>query len=245
MRKLSTKDLAQAVGVSPQLVRNYEAWGIIPSAERSAKGYRLYKQRHLQALQTVRGMVKGYGWQTSAEIMHCYHQGQSDQAFDRINRRHAAIHREREQIEQMLVGLRAVTEQLEQGAPSSSFKKLTIGQAAQLLGVRVSTLRFWELQGLVQPHRIKQNGYRLYDQEQFQRLKVVAILRQSHYGIEQVRAVLAAMSDDDHSLAISKAEERLASLAQAARDCAQATALFWNYVVQCEGLDGVDPEDKL
>jgi DNA-binding transcriptional MerR regulator len=237
MRKFSTKDLAQAVEVSPQLVRNYEAWGIIPSAERSAKGYRLYSEEHLQALQTVRGMVKGYGWQTSAEIMHCYHQGQSDEAFKRINRRHAAIHSEREQIEQMLIGLRAVTEQLEPKAPSSKSEKLTIGQAAKLLGVRVSSLRFWELQGLIQPHRIKQNGYRFYDHEQVRRLKVIAILRNSHYGIEAVRAVLAALSDGDHSLAISKAEERLASLAQAARDCAQATAFFWRYVAQNEALE--------
>ncbi len=237
MRKLSTKDLAQAVGVSPQLVRNYEAWGIIPPVERSAKGYRLYSERHLQALQTLRGMVKGYGWQTSADIMHDYHQGQSDQAFKRINRRHAAIYHEREQIEQMLIGLRAVTEQLPQHSQHDPSQPLTIGQAAKLLGVKVSTLRFWELQGLIKPQRNKQNGYRYYNREQFQRLKVIAILRKSHYCIEAIRAVLEALAGGDHSQAIAKAEERLASLAQAARDCAQATALFWRYVAQNEGLE--------
>src|SRR5262245_59697876 len=46
---LRTIDLARAAGLSPQQVRNYEQWGVLPPAERSPHGYRLYEARHLRA----------------------------------------------------------------------------------------------------------------------------------------------------------------------------------------------------
>ena len=36
-------DLAREAGISAQLVRNYEAEGILPAAHRSASGYRQYE----------------------------------------------------------------------------------------------------------------------------------------------------------------------------------------------------------
>jgi DNA-binding transcriptional MerR regulator len=39
---LRTHDLALAGGISVQQVRNYEASGLIPKAQRSPSGYRLY-----------------------------------------------------------------------------------------------------------------------------------------------------------------------------------------------------------
>ena len=60
---LHTIDLAQAGHISVQQVRNYEAGGFIPPAERSPGGYRLYTQQHLVALKTARSLVGGYGWQ--------------------------------------------------------------------------------------------------------------------------------------------------------------------------------------
>ena len=47
---LRTRDLALAGHISVQQVRNYEANGLIPLAQRSPSGYRLYTQQHLAAL---------------------------------------------------------------------------------------------------------------------------------------------------------------------------------------------------
>src|SRR5438067_1532289 len=60
---LRTRDLALTGHISVQQVRNYEASGLIPKAQRSQSGYRLYTQQHLAALKTVKSMVHGYGWQ--------------------------------------------------------------------------------------------------------------------------------------------------------------------------------------
>src|SRR5689334_21689206 len=49
-RQLQPIDLARAHGLSTQAVRNYEAAGILPGAERTPRGYRTYTPRHAQAL---------------------------------------------------------------------------------------------------------------------------------------------------------------------------------------------------
>ncbi|HEX7733998.1 MAG TPA: MerR family DNA-binding transcriptional regulator [Ktedonobacteraceae bacterium] len=58
---LRTIDLAQAGHISVQQVRNYEAGGFLPPVERGSNGYRRYTPRHLAALKTARGLVRGYG----------------------------------------------------------------------------------------------------------------------------------------------------------------------------------------
>ena len=72
---LRTIDLARATGISVQQVRNYEAWGLLPAAERRKSGYRLYTQHHLAALKTARSMVGGYSWQQTLAIMQTLHVG--------------------------------------------------------------------------------------------------------------------------------------------------------------------------
>ncbi len=54
---MRTIDLARAVGLSAQQVRNYEEQGVLPPVARGESGYRLYTQRHLKALRTVRAMM--------------------------------------------------------------------------------------------------------------------------------------------------------------------------------------------
>ncbi len=48
---------------------------------------------------------------------------------------------------------------------------LSIAEAAELLGVSVSTLRNWDRQGKLIPRRHPINGYRMYDRAEIERLK--------------------------------------------------------------------------
>src|SRR5215471_8633034 len=89
-----------------QQVRNYEASGLIPQAQRSPSGYRLYTQQHLAALQTVKSMARGYGWQRTSAIMQALHRGDLSAALATIDERHAALARKRLQMEQTLSALR-------------------------------------------------------------------------------------------------------------------------------------------
>jgi excisionase family DNA binding protein len=47
---------------------------------------------------------------------------------------------------------------------------LTVGEAAEQLGVSRSTLRNWDKAGKLRPYRHPVNGYRLYLREELERL---------------------------------------------------------------------------
>lgn len=49
--------------------------------------------------------------------------------------------------------------------------RLTIAEAAGLLGVSISTLRNWDRHGKLTPRRHPINGYRMYDRAEIVRLK--------------------------------------------------------------------------
>lgn len=47
-------DAAKAAGVSPKMIRHYEQTGLLPQAERSESGYRLYGEREISVLRFIR-----------------------------------------------------------------------------------------------------------------------------------------------------------------------------------------------
>src|SRR6266705_4169778 len=103
---LRTHDLALAGHISVQQVRNYEANGLIPQAQRSPSGYRLYTQQHLAALKAVKSMVRGYGWPRTSAIMQALHRGELSAALAIIDECHVELARKRIQMEQTLSALR-------------------------------------------------------------------------------------------------------------------------------------------
>ncbi|HZR40359.1 MAG TPA: MerR family transcriptional regulator [Ktedonobacteraceae bacterium] len=227
-------DLAREVSLSVQMVRNYEQWGFIPHAERSQTGYRRYGQQHMHAIRTARTMIAGYGWQTALTIMQHIHQGDITAAVAAIDACHADLHRRRQAIEATLDTLRATAEMV-QRLPETPKRprwrsRLHINEVAQEIGITVSKVRFWEAQGLLQPQRDPENNYRLYDEEQLRRLRVVTLLRDSGYGFDTIRTVVAELAIGRTEQAIHAAEQSLRDLAQASKRCSAATAAAWTYI---------------
>src|SRR6266702_8391593 len=108
---LRTHELALAGHISVQQVRHYEANGLIPKAQRSPSGYRLYMQQHLAALKTVKSMVRGYGWPRTSAIMQALHRGDLSAALATIDECHAEQALKRLQMEQTLFALRTLAAQ--------------------------------------------------------------------------------------------------------------------------------------
>jgi DNA-binding transcriptional MerR regulator len=183
------------------------------------------------SVQAIRLLIAGYGWQNALQIMRQVHQGQLDRAFTEIDAYHAQLHARRQHAEATLAALRATA------AERPDVQRLlvreqaqTIGAAAKSVGVRISALRFWETQGVLQPRRDSSSGYRFYDADQLQALRVVALLRGAGYGFESIRDVLAELESGSPEGAIVAAEQRLAELSRLSRCCVEALALFWAYV---------------
>jgi DNA-binding transcriptional MerR regulator len=227
---LRTIDLARATGISVQQVRNYEAQGLLPQALRSKSGYRLYTQHHLAALKTARSLVSGYGWQQMPAIMQALHRGDLSAALATIDARHAELASKRLQVEQTLSALHALAAEPPSLQSSRYSQKLRVGEAAKQVGVRVSALHFWEQQGLLQPVRDRDSRYRLYDEQQMHRLRVVVLLREAGYGFDVIQSVLDELVAGRPEKAIIAVEKRREELTRTSWVCIEALVAFQHYV---------------
>ena len=66
-------------------------------------------------------------------------------------------------------------------------------EAAGILGVTIDTLRNWELNGLFSVRRMA-NGYRVYTEEDMQRLTIIRSLRCANYSLSSILRMLNALS---------------------------------------------------
>ncbi|HEU5228828.1 MAG TPA: MerR family transcriptional regulator [Ktedonobacteraceae bacterium] len=227
---LRTHDLALAGGISVQQVRNYEASGLIPQAQRSPGGYRLYTQQHLAALKTVKSLVRGYGWPRTSAIMQALHRGDLSAALAIIDERHAELARKRLQMEQTLAALRLFAAGSASQSRASLPQRVRVGEAAKQVSVRVSALHFWEQQGLLHPVREQHSRYRLYDEHQMRRLHVVALLRDAGYPFNVIQSVLDELTAGRPEKAIVAVEKRSEELTRTSWACIEALTSFQHYV---------------
>jgi DNA-binding transcriptional MerR regulator len=164
--------------------------------------------------------------------MQAVHQGQLAAALAQIDERHAELAGQRLQLEQTLVALRLLAAPAAGRASPRFAQPLRVGEAARQVGVRVSALRFWEQQGLVQPLRDSGSRYRLYDEPQMRRLRVVVLLRKAGYDFPAIHLALDELAAGQTARAIAAVEKRRADLARTSAACLTALAAFHGYVTE-------------
>lgn len=75
-QKLTVRQLARIAGVGPDSIRIYERMGIVPKAERSPAGYRLWNAREVQYLKWVAPAKRaGFTLHELADIFRRYRAG--------------------------------------------------------------------------------------------------------------------------------------------------------------------------
>ena len=67
---------------------------------------------------------------------------------------------------------------------------MKIGQAAQLTGLTISNIRFYERKGLLEPERNDQSKYRNYSEQDIRRLKQIILYRKMNMPIEKIALML-------------------------------------------------------
>jgi DNA-binding transcriptional MerR regulator len=70
-------------------------------------------------------------------------------------------------------------------------KNLQIGQLAQAAGTSAKTIRFYEEAGLLPPAYRAENGYRVYGEEDAQRLRFIRQARRLDFTLDDLKEVLA------------------------------------------------------
>ncbi|MBI3352648.1 MAG: MerR family DNA-binding protein [Nitrospirae bacterium] len=75
-QKLTVSQLARIAGVGPDSIRHYERIGLVPRAERSPAGYRLWTAREVQYLKWVAPAKRaGFTLHELVEIFRMYREG--------------------------------------------------------------------------------------------------------------------------------------------------------------------------
>jgi len=227
-------DLARDVAISAASVRLYEREGFLPPAERGPSGHRLYRERHLHALQTSRSLMRGYGWQFARAVMRAVHRGDVPETMALVDARHAEIDRGRRDVDDAVRALRLISEGLaapiEPGGGPRPSGPLRVGEAARLAGVRPSAVRFWEREGLLHPRRDPASGYRLYDRDDVGRLRIVIVLRDAGYRPDDIRQVLDELRGGNPAAALLRAQQRADELERVSLACMEGTAALWGYL---------------
>lgn len=223
-------DLARSAGLSVQQVRNYVECGMLPPAARAGNGYRVFTTGHAEALTVARIVIDGYGWATALTAMRAANAGDAAAVAAVADHAHAALDRERARVTALL---RAFDGDLP--AALRVPKPLRIGDAAAVAGVRTSALRVWEKLGLLAPDRERGTGYRMYDQSQVIRARVIALLRGAGYALPAAKDVLDAMRDNDPTRTRNALRSRLRDLDRLSGKCMRATAALYRHTVTPAG----------
>jgi DNA-binding transcriptional MerR regulator len=178
-------DLARGHGLSTQAIRNYEAAGILPGAERTGYGYRTYTPLHAQALRAFLALVPGHGHRTAMSIMQAINRGATEDALQIIDESHAQLLDDR----RTLRAVEAAVRDLEPAPPGRG--DMFVGPLSKRLGIRPATLRKWERAGLVRPRRDPRTGYRVYSAADVRDALLVHQLRRGGYRLEQIAPLIA------------------------------------------------------
>jgi DNA-binding transcriptional MerR regulator len=187
-------DLAREHGVSPQAVRNYERDGLLPAADRTPSGYRVYTATHAQALRTFLALVPAHGYAASRAVMRAVNDGDVDSALRTIDESHAGQMRDRATLQAVATAIGVLTEPPNDG-PLEGRAAWTIGELARRLGVTPATLRKWERAGILDPARDRFTGHRSYDMEDVRDAELAHLLRRGGYLLADIAPVLAQVRE--------------------------------------------------
>ncbi|MFJ5758471.1 MerR family transcriptional regulator [Neobacillus sp. NPDC093182] len=72
----------------------------------------------------------------------------------------------------------------------------TIQKLASLAGVSTRTLRYYDEIGILKPARINSSGYRIYGQEEVNRLQQILFYRELGVGLDSIKEIVTAPSFD-------------------------------------------------
>ncbi|AJE39107.1 MerR family transcriptional regulator [Streptomyces nodosus] len=222
---MRTIDVARRAGYSVQQIRNLERDGVLPPTTRTASGYRVYGERHLRSALAYRALAAGVGPVEAKEIVRAAHRFPvSGAVLALLDAAHARLDTERRGLRRAEEAARAISaEPIDDVRASDS---MHVSELAAALGVRPSTLRHWDAEGLVVPDRDPARGTRCYTPAQVRDARIVHQLRRAGYRIAPLRALVPelrrARRTEELAAALAARDADLAARSRALLDAAAA-----------------------
>ena len=192
---LSTRRISTLTGYSVQQIRDLEALAVIPAARRGPNGYRSFSTTHVVALKAYRHLASAVGPVVARTTMRAARLLPREQGLARIIALHVDLAKARTATVDALHALGSIVDESAREAPPTPADDMTITEVSRAVGVRSSTLRFWEAEGLLSPNRQPANNSRIYPPDAVRDARVIAALRDGGYGIPTVRTIMTTMTD--------------------------------------------------
>lgn len=199
------KKMAERFMISTSTIRNYEAKGLIPPAERSLNGYRIYTDQHAAYLSCIQAMAPAFGMEVTTEVLHCLLQGKPQDAMWIVREQEIALYEIKEKLEKLIEDIRIYSNGNKSLYGEEPF---TINKASELTLVPKSAIRYWEQAGYVGADRDSDNHYRLYKGSHLLKIRLLQMLQNSVYSedIVNFKQSIAAAEHTDLQGVVNVAE---------------------------------------
>ena len=196
METYKTAEVAAIIGIHPNTVRLYEKLQLIPKPERLSNGYRVFTDFHIEQCRLVRIAFQVEVLQNGlrkkiVKMIKVSATGDFDAAILLINEYIKQIRQERTNAEEAI----EIVKQLLSGNTQPYTHHLKRKEVSEALNTSMDALRNWEMNGLLTVKR-KENGYRVYTNDDIQRLKIIRSLRCANYSLEAILRLLQQLSQN-------------------------------------------------
>ena len=190
MMSYKTAEVAAIIGIHPNTVRLYEKLQLIPKPERLSNGYRVFTNFHIEQCRLVRIAFQVEILQSGlrkkiVKMVKVSATKDFDGAILLINEYIQQIEQERTNAEEAI----EIVKQLLSGCTQPYTHCLKRKEVSDALNISMDALRNWEMNGLLTVKR-KENGYRVYTNDDIQRLKIIRSLRCANYSLEAILRLL-------------------------------------------------------
>ncbi len=182
-------------------MRDLEGLAVIPPAARHTNGYRRFGPAPAVALRAYRALAIALGPVTARITLREVQALPQDEAIAIVVNHHVARARARADALAALDALGRIVDEDRHDTPAAADDAaadadgMSISELAAALGVRTSTLRFWEQQGLLTPERTGPLQSRWYPLAAIRDARIVAVLRAGGHRIPAVQAVMRSLRE--------------------------------------------------
>lgn len=119
---------------------------------------------------------------------------------------------------------------------------LRIGQVAELAGLGVETVRFYERQGLIEEPPRTASGYRQYPQESVARLRFIQRAKVLGFSLSEIQELISLRLDSPVGSAEvrSRARAKIEEIDEKIRDLKRMNGALTELVDACDGAASTD-----
>jgi DNA-binding transcriptional MerR regulator len=120
-------------------------------------------------------------------------------------------------------------------------KALTVNGVVRASGLSRETLRYYEKMGLLNPQRRSTNGYRIYADDDLERLEFILRTKKAGFTIRKIRELLDIKKSENTSCRLGRdmANEQIQLVDEKIAALRDVREILANFAEQCEkeGLD--------